>query len=134
MKVTIALKHVLVVDDNADAALLVAELLRYRGHSVEVAVGGLQGFAAATAMLPDVVLLDLGMPVMDGYQVAKALRSGALTRAMRLVALTAWGDSDSRTRVIQAGFDEHLIKPADFGTLYQAAECNKLAVADQPNL
>ena len=122
MEMAIAVKRVLVVDDNADAAFLVAELLRYRGHNVEVAVGGPEGFAAATAMIPDVVLLDLGMPMMDGYQVARALRDGASTCAMRLVALTAWGDTESRSRVIEAGFDEHLVKPANFGALYEAVE------------
>jgi DNA-binding response OmpR family regulator len=122
MEMASAVKRVLVVDDNADAAFLVAELLKYRGHNVEVAVGGPEGFAAATAMIPDVVLLDLGMPMMDGYQVAKALRDGTSTCAMRLIALTAWGDTESRSRVIQAGFDEHLVKPATFGELYEAVE------------
>lgn len=122
MEMTSAVKRVLVVDDNEDAAMLIAELLRYRGHNVEVAVGGCEGFAAAAATIPDVVLLDLGMPVMDGYQVARALRDSALTGAIRLVALTAWGDRESRLRVIQAGFNDHLVKPANFSDLFEAVE------------
>lgn len=121
-----ASKRVLVVDDNADAAYLVAELLTMRGHRVEVATGGPQGFDAATATLPDVVLLDIGMPVMDGYQVATALRVGALTKGIRLVALTAWGDVESRARAIKSGFDSHLVKPADFGELFSAIEISSI--------
>lgn len=119
-----ASKRVLVVDDNADAAFLVAELLTLRGHRVEVATGGPQGFDAASKTLPDVVLLDIGMPVMDGYQVATALREGLSTRSIRLVALTAWGDMESRARAIRCGFDSHLVKPANFGALFSAIEMN----------
>jgi CheY-like chemotaxis protein len=115
-------KRVLVVDDNADAAFVVAELLKFRGHEVEVAFGGPEGYAAAVAMAPDVVLLDIGMPVMNGYQVAVALRSDAKTRAIRLIALTAWGDAESRARAVSSGFDRHLVKPADFESIFQAVE------------
>ena len=118
--------RVLVVDDNEDAAALIAEVLRMRGHIVEVANGGPEGFAAASAHPLDVVVLDIGMPVMDGYQVASALRAGATTRRLRLVALTAWGDSESRARASEAGFDCHLVKPANFGALFQAVECQAI--------
>ena len=114
--------RVLVVDDNEDAAVLIAEVLRMRGHTVEVATGGPEGFASASDHPPDVVVLDIGMPVMDGYQVASALRASALTRGLRLVALTAWGDAESRARARAAGFDCHLVKPANFGALFQAVE------------
>jgi CheY-like chemotaxis protein len=117
-----AVLSILVVDDNADAAFLVAEVLKMRGHRVEVATGGFEGFAAATAMLPDVVLLDIGMPGMDGYQVATALRNGELTRGVKIIALTAWGDAESRAKTASCGFDRHLVKPADFGELLEAVE------------
>lgn len=117
-----ASRKVLVVDDNEDAAFVVAELLMARGHIVEVATGGRQGFDAARARLPDVVLLDIGMPLMDGYQAATALRGEASTRSIRLVALTAWGDSESRARAIKCGFDLHLVKPANFAALFSAVE------------
>lgn len=119
------LKRVLVVDDNEDAATLVAELLRMRGHSVEVANGGVEGLEAANASLPDVVLLDIGMPVMDGYQVAQALRRATLTCGVCLVALTAWGDADSRARARDSGFDLHLVKPASFDALFHAIEAGR---------
>lgn len=115
-------RRVLVVDDNADAAYLVAEVLTMRGHIVQVATGGAEGLAAANATLPDVVILDIGMPGLDGYQVATALRAGGLTRAVRLVALTAWGDSESRARAVKSGFDSHLVKPANFAALFIAVE------------
>lgn len=115
-------KRVLVVDDNVDAGLLIAELLRMRGHHVDVAIGGPEGYAAAVATLPEVVVLDIGMPVMDGYQVAIALRGEALTQSVRLIALTAWGDSASKACAFQSGFDGHLVKPANFEALFQAVE------------
>lgn len=117
-----ASKRVMVVDDNADAAYLVAELLTARGHIVQVAMGGPQGLDAATETLPDVVLLDIGMPVMDGYLVATALREGALTKSIRLVTLTAWGDTESRASAIKSGFDGQLLKPANLGALFSAIE------------
>jgi CheY-like chemotaxis protein len=116
------LLRVLVVDDNEDAAMLVAELLRMRGHAVEVANGGPQGLEAACSTIPDVVVLDIGMPLMDGYQVALALRHSPSTCKVRLVALTAWGDADSRQRAIKSGFDLHLVKPAPFDDLFKAVE------------
>jgi DNA-binding response OmpR family regulator len=110
------------VDDNANAAFFVAELLKFRGREVEVAFGGREGYAAAIAMRPDVVVLDIGMPVMDGYQVALALRGEVATRTVRLIALTAWGDSESRARTITSGFNRNLVKPADFESLFYAVE------------
>jgi CheY-like chemotaxis protein len=73
-------------------------------------------------MLPDVVLLDIGMPGMDGYQVATALRNGELTRGVKIIALTAWGNAESRAKTASCGFDRHLVKPADFGELLEAVE------------
>lgn len=122
MEQATALLRVLVVDDNEDAAMLIAELLRMRGHVVQVATGGPQGLEAANLTVPDVVLLDIGMPVMDGYQVAIALRQSASTSKVRIVALTAWGDVDSRQRAIKSGFDFHLVKPAPFDDLFKAVE------------
>lgn len=122
MEQAAALLRVLVVDDNEDAAMLTAELLRMRGHSVEVATGGPQGLEAASFSIPDVVVLDIGMPVMDGYQVALALRHSTRTSKVRLVALTAWGDAVARHKAISSGFDFHLVKPAPFNDLFKAVE------------
>lgn len=115
-------RRVLVVDDNADAAYLVADVLKMRGHIVEVATGGAEGLAAANTTLPDVVVLDIGMPGLDEYQVATALRAGDQTSTVRLVALTAWGDSEPRAHAVKSGFDSHLVKPANFAALFLAVE------------
>jgi CheY-like chemotaxis protein len=108
---------ILVVDDNCDAAESMRMLLQEVGVEVRVAHDGLQALAAFDAYRPRMVLLDIGMPGMDGYEVARRLR--ALPHAPRtsLVALTGWGQDEDRKRVREAGFDHHLVKPADFGTL-----------------
>lgn len=115
-------RKILVVDDNADAADLTADVLRHFGLSVDVAYGGREGFAAAKAMAPDVVFLDLGMPFMDGYAVARALRAEAALRRMKIVALTAWGDQAAREQTKAAGFDLHLVKPAAMSELLDIAK------------
>ncbi|MRX07152.1 response regulator [Pseudoduganella sp. FT25W] len=105
-------KRVLIVDDNRDAADLTAELLGLHGHVTATAYGGREGINRAVEFVPDVVLLDLGMPVVDGFAVAIALRQiRALDRAV-LVAYTAWNDTATRNRTIASGFDSHVVKPA----------------------
>lgn len=105
-------RRVLVVDDNADAADLVAEFMAFQGHEVAVAYGGQDAVAKAKAFCPNLILLDLGMPGMDGYEVASTLRHADWFPPTRIVALTAWGDQASRERTIACGFDAHLVKPA----------------------
>lgn len=114
-------RRILIVDDNADAADLTAELLRHFGLSVEVAYGGPEALAAVKAIVPDVIFLDIGMPVMDGYAVAKALRREADLAHVRIIALTAWGDQGSREKTRAAGFDLHLTKPARLADLLDSA-------------
>jgi PAS domain S-box-containing protein len=106
-----AARRVLVVDDNADAAESLAQLLMLKGHDVRVAYDGLTGVATARAFAPDVVLLDIAMPGLDGYAVARRLREQDGAPPMRLVALTGYGQEDDRRRAIAAGFDGHLVKP-----------------------
>ncbi|MGJ9417977.1 response regulator [Massilia sp. CMS3.1] len=115
-------KTVLVVDDNADAADMTAQLLQMYGLDVQVAYGGPEGLAAARANHPYVIFLDIGMPVMDGYQVAQAIRADQTLRGVKLVALTAWGDEMSRKKVHAAGFDVHLTKPANIVELVETAQ------------
>jgi two-component system CheB/CheR fusion protein len=108
--------HVLVVDDNADAAESLAALLRSSGQIVRVAYNGPDAVAAAVAHRPDVVLLDIGLPGMNGYEVASALRrqpGGGLA----LVAITGYGQDTDARRAAEAGFDRHLVKPVDPGQL-----------------
>ena len=106
-------RRVLIVDDNRDAADSLALVLEGRGHDVAVAYGGPDALRAAEARAPDVVVLDIGMPVMDGYEVARRLRARPDARAIVLVAVTGWGQQEDRLRAREAGFDHHLTKPVD---------------------
>jgi signal transduction histidine kinase/CheY-like chemotaxis protein len=105
--------RVLVVDDNADAADALAELLRLEGYLVQVAGSAEEALRLlAHGELPQVALLDIGLPAMNGYDLARALRAAPHTRAIHLVALTGYGRSPERQRALDAGFDEHFVKPA----------------------
>lgn len=115
-------RTVLIVDDNADAADMTAQLLQMYGLSVRVAYGGLEGLASARAFPPYLIFLDIGMPVMDGYQVAEAIRADQSLEGVKLVALTAWGDEMSRKKARAAGFDLHLTKPAKITELVATAK------------
>nr|MBA2320845.1 response regulator [Deltaproteobacteria bacterium] len=105
--------RVLVVDDNVDAAEAIALMLGLEGHAVRVAHDGRSALALAAEEAPDVVLLDIGMPGMNGYEVARELRDRAARPRPFLVALTGWGADSDRSRSRDAGFDEHLVKPVD---------------------
>jgi PAS domain S-box-containing protein len=110
-------RRVLVVDDNADAADSLAVLLRLLGHDVRVTHDGPRALAAAADGWPELVLLDIGMPGMDGYEVARRLRADPATAGAVLAALTGWGQEEDRRRSKEAGFDHHLVKPADLDML-----------------
>ena len=106
--------RVLVVDDNIDAAQTLADLLTMTGHEARLAYDGPGAVAAAVAWCPDVVLLDIGLPGLSGFEVAKRIRREAAHSAMVLVALTGYGQASDRQHSLEAGFDHHLVKPADF--------------------
>jgi two-component system, sensor histidine kinase len=106
-------RRVLVVEDDADSRDTLGLLLRLWGHEVEVAADGREGLERALAWRPDVAVVDIGLPLLDGYEVAKRVRA-ALGPAVRLIALTAY---DDRRRALDAGFDHHLRKPADANEL-----------------
>ena len=108
-----AARRVLVVDDNRDAADTLAALLRVSGHDVRVAYDGGAALAVGKAEPPDVVFLDIGMPGMDGYETARRLRAMPQTARAMLVALTGWGQEEDQRRSAAAGFDRHLVKPAE---------------------
>jgi PAS domain S-box-containing protein len=109
--------RILLVEDNVDAADALAELLRLWGHEVEVAHDGAKAVRSAGAIRPDVVLLDIGLPGMDGYQVADALRRLPELQGALIVALTGYGQESDRQRSARAGFDYHLVKPVDLEEL-----------------
>jgi CheY-like chemotaxis protein len=110
-------KRILVVDDNRDAADSLAMLLKFLGSDVRIARDGPQALEEFHAYDPAVVLLDIGMPGMDGYEVARRIRTRFPERRPTIVALTGWGQDDDRRRARDAGFDHHLIKPAEIGSL-----------------
>lgn len=105
--------RVLVVDDNRDAAMTLATLLRLQGHDVRVVHDGPAALTAVPEFTPALILLDLGMPIMDGYEVARRLRSLPESRDIVVAALTGWGQQDDRRRTREAGFDHHLVKPVE---------------------
>jgi len=109
-------RRILVVDDNADAADSLGMLLQVRGDDVRVAYDGLEALALARDFEPDVVLLDIGMPKLSGYDVARQLRE-ARGGSILIVAITGWGQEEDRQRARDSGFDHHFTKPVDFDML-----------------
>lgn len=109
--------RVLVVDDNEDAAKTLTMLLQLMDHEVRMAHDGLEAIALAEAFRPDLVLLDIGMPNLDGYEAAQRIRSEPWGQEMVLVALTGWGQEEDRQRSKRAGFDHHCVKPLDVDVL-----------------
>lgn len=105
-------RRVLVVDDNRDSADTLAMVLQLLGHEVQAVHDGPSALVAVSGFRPDVVLLDIGMPGMNGFEVAKRLRDRPETAGLRLVALTGYGQEEDRRRTQEAGFDAHLVKPA----------------------
>jgi PAS domain S-box-containing protein len=110
-------RRILLVDDNDDARGLLADALVTIGHQVRSAADGPQALAALDGFVPDVAILDIGLPVMDGYELAGRLRAQLGTASPRLVALTGYGQPGDRARTRQAGFDMHLVKPVDLQEL-----------------
>jgi PAS domain S-box-containing protein len=111
--------RVLVVDDNVDAAESSAILLKASGHDVRTAHDGPATLQAAVDYRPNVVLLDIGLPGLNGYEVAKRIRRQAVLHSIVLVATTGYGQESDRQRSLEAGFDHHLVKPVDFDKLQQ---------------
>jgi CheY-like chemotaxis protein len=110
-------RRVLVVEDSPDARQSLRMLLELAGHEVETSEDGPSGLAKLGAFRPDVALIDVGLPGMDGYAVARELRRRPETRAIRLVAVTGYGQAEDRRRALAAGFDQHVTKPVDAGML-----------------
>lgn len=121
-------RRMLVVDDNPGSTQVLALLLKkFWGHAVETAHDGHAAVEAAERLAPEIVLLDIGLPGLDGYEVARRLRASPATAGALLVALTGYGGEDERRKALAAGFDEHLTKPAaaqDLERLFEHARLN----------
>lgn len=115
-------RRVLVVDDNRDSTETLSLLLGVKGHTTHVATDGEEAIAAADEFRPDIVLLDLSLPKLDGYEVARELRQRPYGANLLLVAVTGWSGQDVRDKAAQAGFDYHLLKPFDWEHLEKILE------------
>jgi CheY-like chemotaxis protein len=116
--------RILVADDNADAASTLAMYLRLEGHHVTVAFDGQQALTLAEADPPDIMLLDIGMPTRDGYEVAREVRSRPWGAHIQLIATTGWMSAEDGERATRAGFNGHLSKPIDMDVLQQMLRQN----------
>jgi CheY-like chemotaxis protein len=112
-------QRVLLVDDNNDSSEPLSLLLQAKGHETRVAVEGTEAISVADDFQPNCVVLDLGLPGMDGYEVARRLRERPYGPQLTLVALTGWAGKDVRLRAAEAGFDYHLVKPVNWEELEQ---------------
>ncbi len=121
-------ERVLIVDDNADCALGFAEVIRLLGHEVEVAYDGPRALTLAERFKPTVALIDIGLPVMNGYEVAKRLRGSASPQELKLVAVTGYGEPANRAMSLEAGFDMHTVKPVELeGLRSLLANCHEIS-------
>ena len=109
--------RILLVDDNEDAARLIGKVLTAWGHIVSVAHDGASALEIIETFTPDVALLDIGLPVMDGYELARRLHAVPALAGVRLVALTGYGQARDRDAALAAGFHEHMVKPVDLDAL-----------------
>jgi len=110
-------RRILVVDDNQDSATSLAELLELIGHKTHIAYDGLEAVTAAATFLPEVVLLDIGLPKLNGYDACRKIREQPSGKGIVLIALTGWGQDEDRRKSREAGFDGHLVKPVDLAVL-----------------
>jgi CheY-like chemotaxis protein len=111
--------RILIIEDNLDAAESLREALQLADHEVEVASSGPEGLRKARALKPDVVLCDIGLPDMDGYEVARSMRSDTELRSVHLVALTGYALPDDLAKAKEAGFEQHLAKPSSVEQIEQ---------------
>jgi CheY-like chemotaxis protein len=116
-EIAISTFRILVVDDNHDSAYTLGLLLKVKGHEVRTAGDGLEAIATAEEYHPDIILMDVGMPKLDGYAATKRLRETPFGQDIMIIALTGWGRASDVTRSIEAGCSAHLVKPVDFAEL-----------------
>jgi signal transduction histidine kinase len=126
-------KRILVVDDNRDAVESLARLLELLGNQVEVAYDGDTAVRAVPRFNPDVALPDIGMPGLDGYTAARAIRAGSNGHRIALIAMTGWGQAEDKRRALDAGFDAHLVKPVSIDTLIAALAALEARAPSRPS-
>jgi len=114
---TVQRRRVLIVDDNRDSVETMATLIRLSGHEIEMAHDGETALEKAKSFKPEIILLDVGLPDMHGYEVAERLRAIPENKSLVIVALTGYGNEEDRRRARDAGFDYHFVKPVDFTAL-----------------
>jgi DNA-binding response OmpR family regulator len=127
--------RILIVEDNEDARHMLQMLLTFAGHEVYVAGDGPSGLEMARTKRPDIAVIDLGLPGMDGFEVARRLRAGP-EKDVRLIALSGYGQPEHRRKTLEAGFDMHLVKPADpahLSTAIAAVRKQRNEEADTPH-
>jgi CheY-like chemotaxis protein len=112
-------KRILVVDDNVDAADTLSLMLRFDGHETHAVYSGVDVLDQVEAFRPDLILLDIGLPGMDGYEAARRIRERARGKHLELVALTGYGQPEDRARALREGFDAHLVKPVNLDELFR---------------
>lgn len=110
-------RRVLVVDDSVDSATTLAMLLRLSSCEVQIAHDGPTALGTANEFIPDIILLDIGLPGMNGYELARTIRQTPALQGVRLIAITGYGQEEDRTRSTEAGFDHHLVKPVEYEAL-----------------
>ena len=115
-------RRILIVDDNIDSAQSLAMLLGMSGYDTHTAHDGVEAVRCAEQLLPDAMLLDIGLPRQNGYEVCRCIREQPWGKRMVLIALTGWGQDNDRRQAEQAGFDSHIVKPVDFEGLLRMLE------------
>lgn len=116
------MKKILVVEDNPTNMRLIRDVLKYHGYEVLQAVNGQEGLSMAAEHLPDLIFMDLQMPVMDGYQAGSILKNDPKTAHIKIIALTSFAMKGDRDRVMQAGFDDYISKPINTRNIPQILE------------
>lgn len=112
-----AARRVLIIEDNTDARETLKSLLEAYGYAVEVAATGEEGLARLLSLTPDVAIVDIGLPGLDGFEIARRARAQPSGRAVKLVALSGYSGADTEQKAVQAGFDLHLVKPVNVAEL-----------------
>jgi CheY-like chemotaxis protein len=125
-------RRIMIADDNRDSADAMKMLLKLSGHDVHIAHSGAEALAVAKRVRPDIGILDIGMPDIDGYHVAERIRHEAWGKEIMLIAVTGWGQDADKRRALAAGFDHHLTKPIEFENLKQLFDRSPPVAASGP--